>query len=259
MTAVSVSGVSKVFNQGRTDEVTALSDVDLAVADGEFVSLIGPSGCGKSTLLRLIADLIPPTAGTVAVAGQPAAVARRKQGYGIAFQQAGLFEWRTVVRNVELPLELRGISRDDRRKRALEMLELVGLTEFTGHYPAQLSGGMQQRVAIARALAVSPPLLLMDEPFGALDEMTRERLQGELLAICAKTSTSTVFVTHSISEAVFLSDRVVVMSPRPGRITAAIDIDLPARDEAARQSEKYFEHVTAVRQALRGVPAAASS
>jgi NitT/TauT family transport system ATP-binding protein len=252
MSAVSVSGVSKVFNQGRTDEVTALSDVDLTVADGEFVSLIGPSGCGKSTLLRLIADLIPPTAGTVAVAGQPAAVARRKQEYGIAFQQAGLFEWRTVVRNVELPLELRGISRDDRRKRAMEMLELVGLTDFTGHYPAQLSGGMQQRVAIARALAVSPPLLLMDEPFGALDEMTRERLQGELLAICAKTNTSTVFVTHSISEAVFLSDRVVVMSPRPGRITAALDIDLPARDDAVRQSAAYFDAITSVRKALRG-------
>jgi NitT/TauT family transport system ATP-binding protein len=252
VTAVSVSGVSKVFNQGRTDEVTALSDVDLTVAGGEFVSLIGPSGCGKSTLLRLIADLIRPTAGTVAVAGQPAAVARRKQGYGIAFQQAGLFEWRTVLRNVELPLELRGIPRDDRRKRALEMLELVGLTEFTGHYPAQLSGGMQQRVAIARALAVSPPLLLMDEPFGALDEMTRERLQGELLAICAKTETSTVFVTHSISEAVFLSDRVVVMSPRPGRITAAIDIDLPARDDAVRQSPAYFDAITSVRKALRG-------
>jgi NitT/TauT family transport system ATP-binding protein len=252
MSAVSVSGVSKVFNQGRTDEVTALSDVDLTVADGEFVSLIGPSGCGKSTLLRLVADLIPPTAGTVAVAGQPAAVARRKQEYGIAFQQAGLFEWRTVVRNVELPLELRGISRDDRRKRAMEMLELVGLTDFTGHYPAQLSGGMQQRVAIARALAVSPPLLLMDEPFGALDEMTRERLQGELLAICAKTNTSTVFVTHSISEAVFLSDRVVVMSPRPGRITAALDIDLPARDDAVRQSAAYFDAITSVRKALRG-------
>jgi NitT/TauT family transport system ATP-binding protein len=176
-----------------------------------------------------------------------------------------------VLRNVELPLELRGISRDDRRKRALEMLELVGLTEFTGHYPAQLSGGMQQRVAIARALAVSPPLLLMDEPFGALDEMTRERLQGELLAIvksrrdsdsprrpkdqalaATQTETSTVFVTHSISEAVFLSDRVVVMSPRPGRITAAIDIDLPARDDAVRQSAAYFDAITSVRKALRG-------
>jgi NitT/TauT family transport system ATP-binding protein len=249
--AVSVTGVTKVFNQGRADEVTALSDVDLTVGDGEFVSLIGPSGCGKSTLLRLIADLIPPTTGTVTVAGQPAPAARQKQGYGIAFQQAGLFEWRSVLRNVELPLELRGMSRADRRARAMEMLSLVGLDDFTGHYPGQLSGGMQQRVAIARALAVSPPLLLMDEPFGALDEMTRERLQGELLGICAKTGTSTVFVTHSISEAVFLSRRVVVMSPRPGRITAEVTVDLPARDEAARQSEAYFEAITEVRRALR--------
>jgi NitT/TauT family transport system ATP-binding protein len=189
------------------------------------------------------------------VAGQPAAQARLKQGYGIAFQQAGLFEWRTVLRNVELPLELRKMSRADRKARALEMLELVGLTDFAGHYPAQLSGGMQQRVAIARALAVSPPLLLMDEPFGALDEMTRERLQAELLGICAKTGTSTVFVTHSISEAVFLSNRVVVLSPRPGRITAEIDVDLPARDEAARQSPAFFDAITTVRRALRGTPA----
>ncbi|MFF5290812.1 ABC transporter ATP-binding protein [Paractinoplanes globisporus] len=255
MSAVVVDKVTKVFNQGRSDEVTALSEVELTVGDGEFVSLIGPSGCGKSTLLRLIADLIEPTAGTVTVAGKNAGQARRDQDYGIAFQQAGLFEWRTVRRNVELPLELRGMGKTDRKTRAEEMLELVGLAEFAGHYPAQLSGGMQQRVAIARALAVQPPLLLMDEPFGALDEMTRERLQTELLGICAKTGTSTVFVTHSISEAVFLSNRVVVMSARPGRITASVAVDLPARDEAARQSEKYFEHVTAVRQALRGVPA----
>ncbi len=255
MSAVEVDKVTKVFNQGRSDEVVALSEVDLRVGEGEFVSLIGPSGCGKSTLLRLIADLIPPTAGSITVAGQDAGTARKKQGYGIAFQQSGLFEWRTVRRNVELPLELRGLSRADRKAKAEEMLALVGLADFAGHYPAQLSGGMQQRVAIARALAVQPPLLLMDEPFGALDEMTRERLQSELLAICAETGTSTVFVTHSISEAVFLSNRVVVMSARPGRITASIEVDLPARDDTARQSEKYFEHVTAVRQALRGVPA----
>jgi NitT/TauT family transport system ATP-binding protein len=256
--AVSVARVTKIFNEGRADEVTALSEVDLTVADGEFVSLIGPSGCGKSTLLRLIGDLTAPTAGTVTVAGKSATAARLKQDYGIAFQQAGLFEWRTVLRNVELPLEMRGMSRAARRDRALEMLELVGLSDFTGHYPAQLSGGMQQRVAIARALAVSPPLLLMDEPFGALDEMTRERLQSELLQICAKTGTSTVFVTHSISEAVFLSDRVVVMSPRPGRITASIEVSLPSRDEAARQSQMYFDAVTDVRRALRGSPAQAS-
>jgi NitT/TauT family transport system ATP-binding protein len=251
MTAVSISGVSKVFNAGRADEVTALSEVDLTVDSGQFVSLIGPSGCGKSTLLRLVADLIEPTAGTVTVAGKPARQARRDQEYGIAFQQAGLFEWRTVRRNVELPLELRRIPRQQRRSRAEEMLALVGLGDFGGHYPAQLSGGMQQRVAIARALAVHPPLLLMDEPFGALDEMTRERLQAELLQICATTGTSTVFVTHSISEAVFLSNKVVVMSPRPGRIVATIDVELPSRDEAVRQSPAYFDTVTAVRKALR--------
>ncbi|WP_238014206.1 ABC transporter ATP-binding protein [Dactylosporangium sp. AC04546] len=251
MTAVEITGVSKVFNAGRADEVTALSDVDLTVDTGQFVSLIGPSGCGKSTLLRLIADLIEPTAGTVSVAGKPAPKARRDQEYGIAFQQAGLFEWRTVRRNVELPLELRKVPKAERRSRAEEMLALVGLSDFGGHYPAQLSGGMQQRVAIARALAVHPPLLLMDEPFGALDEMTRERLQTELLQICAKTGTSTVFVTHSISEAVFLSDKVVVMSARPGRITTSIDIDLPSRDEAARQSTTFFDAVTTVRKALR--------
>jgi NitT/TauT family transport system ATP-binding protein len=251
VSAVSLAGVSKVFNSGRPDEVTALSDIDLVIDNGEFVSLIGPSGCGKSTLLRLIADLIPVTAGTVEVAGKPAERARLDQEYGIAFQQAGLFEWRTVQRNVELPLELRGVSRAERRARAAEMLALVGLADFARHYPAQLSGGMQQRVAIARALAVHPPLLLMDEPFGALDEMTRERLQSELLAICAKTGTSTVFVTHSISEAVFLSQRVVVMSPRPGRITDVIPVDLPTRDDAARQSPAYFEAITRVRRALR--------
>jgi NitT/TauT family transport system ATP-binding protein len=254
VTAVVIDKVTKVFNPGRSDEVVALSEVDLKVGDGEFVSLIGPSGCGKSTLLRLVADLIPPTTGTVTVAGKDAGEARRQQGYGIAFQQSGLFEWRTVLRNVELPLELRGMSRAGRRTRAREMLGLVGLADFASHYPAQLSGGMQQRVAIARALAVQPPLLLMDEPFGALDEMTRERLQSELLAICAKTGTSTLFVTHSISEAVFLSDRVVVMSARPGRITASIEVALPSRDDAGRQSEAYFAKITEVRQALRSTP-----
>jgi NitT/TauT family transport system ATP-binding protein len=252
VSAVVVEKVTKVFNPGRPDEVSALSDVDLTVGDGEFVSLIGPSGCGKSTLLRLIADLIPPTTGTVTVAGVPAGQARREQAYGLTFQQAGLFEWRTVRKNVELPLELRGMSRADRKDRAEQMLTLVGLPEFAGHYPGQLSGGMQQRVAIARALAVQPPLLLMDEPFGALDEMTREHLQSELLSICATTGTSTVFVTHSISEAVFLSDRVVVMSARPGRITASIEVELPSRDDAGRQSPVYFDKITEVRKALRG-------
>jgi NitT/TauT family transport system ATP-binding protein len=252
MTAVEIKGVSKVFNEGRPDSVVALSDVDLTVQRGQFISLIGPSGCGKSTLLRLIADLVAPTSGTVTVAGKTARRARLDQEYGIAFQQAGLFEWRTVRRNVELPLELRKTGRAERRARAEEMLDLVGLLEFAGHYPAQLSGGMQQRVAIARALAVHPPLLLMDEPFGALDEMTRERLQTELLQICAKTGTSTVFVTHSIPEAVYLSDVVVVMSARPGQITATIPIDLGERGDGTRQSPAFFEAITEVRKALRG-------
>jgi NitT/TauT family transport system ATP-binding protein len=247
---IGVRGVTKVFNAGSAGEVTALSQVDLDVPESQFVSLIGPSGCGKSTLLRLIADLTGPTTGDVTVAGVPAVQARKEHRYGIAFQQAGLFEWRNVRRNVELPMQLLGMPRAQRRARAGEMLELVGLSEFASHYPAQLSGGMQQRVAIARALAVHPPLLLMDEPFGALDEMTRERLQDELLRLCAQTTV--VFVTHSITEAVYLSDRVVVMSARPGRITADIPIDLGVRDEATRQSEKFFTHVTAVRRALRG-------
>jgi NitT/TauT family transport system ATP-binding protein len=253
--AVQVTGVDQVFNAGRADAVTALTAVELTVGRGEFVSLIGPSGCGKSTLLRLIADLLTPTAGTVTVNGKPARQARLDQEYGIAFQQAGLFDWRTVRRNVELPLELRGVRRAQRRARVNEMLQLVGLDDFAGHYPAQLSGGMQQRVAIARALAVHPPLLLMDEPFGALDEMTRERLQDELLGICARTATSTIFVTHSISEAVYLSDRVVVMSARPGRITAVVDVDLGPRSEQTRQSTEFFAAVTEVRRALRGTGA----
>ncbi|GAB7042111.1 MULTISPECIES: ABC transporter ATP-binding protein [Catenuloplanes] len=251
-TAVELSGVNKIFNEGRTGEVPALTGVDLTIARGEFVALIGPSGCGKSTLLRLVADLIAPTSGTVTVAGKPARQARLDQEYGIAFQQAGLFEWRTVLRNVELPLELRGHGRRERRARAEEMLELVGLADFARHRPAQLSGGMQQRVAIARALAVHPPLLLMDEPFGALDEMTRERLQDELLRICGATGTSTIFVTHSIPEAVYLADRVVVMSARPGRITDVVPIDLGERTEATRQSPAFFTGITTVRAALRG-------
>jgi NitT/TauT family transport system ATP-binding protein len=257
MTAVELKGVGKVFNPGRADQVVALTGVDLIVDSGQFVSLIGPSGCGKSTLLRLVADLVPPTEGTVTVAGKQARRARLDQEYGIAFQQAGLFDWRTVQRNVELPLELRGASRGERRERAREMLDLVGLGDFAKHYPPQLSGGMQQRVAIARALAVHPPLLLMDEPFGALDEMTRERLQDELLRICARTGTSAIFVTHSIPEAVYLSDRVVVMSPRPGRITDTIEIDLGERTEATRQSAGFFAGITKVRKALRGAPAPA--
>ena len=251
--AVTVDSLSMVFNQGRSNQVDALCDVDLHVQPGAFVSLIGPSGCGKSTLLRLIANLLEPTSGTLLVNGKSANQARRDQDYGMAFQQSGLFEWRTVRKNIELPLELKGWDRAKRSARADEMLALVELSEFGDHMPWQLSGGMQQRIAIARALASHPPLLLMDEPFGALDEMTREHMQGELLRICAAAQTTVVFVTHSIPEAVYLSDRVVVMSPRPGRITDVIDVDLgTARDEDTREDDLFYKKITEVREALRG-------
>jgi NitT/TauT family transport system ATP-binding protein len=254
MSAVKVNQVSKVFNQGRPNQVDALVDVDLVVEPGEFVSLIGPSGCGKSTLLRLVAHLIEPTSGDILVNGKSAAQARLDQDYGMAFQQAGLFDWRTVEKNIELPLELKGWDKARRRARAQEMLELVKLPEFARHMPWQLSGGMQQRVAIARALAAHPELLLMDEPFGALDEMTREHMQAELLRICGATETTVVFVTHSIPEAVYLSDRVVVMSPRPGRITDLIDVELGrGRNEDTREQTVYYESITQVREALRKV------
>jgi NitT/TauT family transport system ATP-binding protein len=249
--AVTLEGVGKRFGAGAT-AVDALTGIELTVAAGEFVSLIGPSGCGKSTLLRIIANLIDPTEGSVRVNGKPARQARLDQDYGIAFQQAGLLEWRTVQANVELPLALHGLGRAERNKQALELLELVGLADFAAHRPSQLSGGMQQRVAIARALARRPALLLMDEPFGALDEMTRERMQTELIRICAETSAAVVFVTHSIPEAVFLSQRAVVMSPRPGRITHIVDVPLGARDEDVREAEPFYAAITDVREALRG-------
>jgi NitT/TauT family transport system ATP-binding protein len=252
--AVRVTAASKIFNVGGANQVDALIDIDLSVERGEFVSLIGPSGCGKSTLLRLIANLIEPTSGEVIVNGKSAAQARLDQEYGMAFQQAGLFEWRSVQKNIELPLELKGWDKSRRRERAHEMLELVKLPEFAGHMPWQLSGGMQQRIAIARALAAHPPLLLMDEPFGALDEMTREHMQAELLQICDATGTTVVFVTHSIPEAVYLSDRVVVMSPRPGKIIGTIDIGLGrVRDDDTREDDEFFGAITEVREALRGI------
>lgn len=251
--AVSIRQVSKTFNEGSADRVEALSGIDLAIAPGEFVSLIGPSGCGKSTLLRLVGDLAQPTAGEILVNGKPAAQARRDRDYGIVFQQATLYDWRTVLRNVELPLEVMGRPRDDRTARARAMLDLVQLAEFDRHFPFQLSGGMQQRVAIARALSFEPGLLLMDEPFGALDEMTRERMQAEVLRIWSQTGTTVVFVTHSIPEAVFLSSRVVVMSPRPGQVSGIIDIDLPQpRDDDTREDRRFYEKLTEVREALRG-------
>jgi NitT/TauT family transport system ATP-binding protein len=248
---VEVSGVHKVFGTGAS-AVTALEDIDLTIREGEFVSLIGPSGCGKSTLLRLIGDLTVPSAGRVLVNGKQANRARLDRDYGMVFQAPVLMDWRTIARNIELPLEIMGFPKAERSRRSAALLKLVELEGFEAKHPWQLSGGMQQRVAIARALAFDPKLLLMDEPFGALDEMTRERMNLELMKIWGQTGTTVVFVTHSIPEAVFLSTRVAVMSPRPGRIARVIEVDLPQpRTVETRELEHYFELVTQVREALR--------
>ena len=247
--AVSVRALSKRFERGN---VLALDAIDLDVAPGEFVSLIGPSGCGKSTLLRIVGDLVQPTRGVVLVNGKDAHQARLDRDYGIVFQDAVLYDWRTVARNIGLPLEMAGWNRRRRAARVAEMLELVELTGFGDHHPWQLSGGMQQRVSIARALSFSPALLLMDEPFGALDEMTRERMNGELLRIWQELGATVVFVTHSIAESVFLSTRVVVMSARPGRIAGIVEIDLPQpRVTETREHPRFAEHITHVRRLLR--------
>jgi NitT/TauT family transport system ATP-binding protein len=247
VSVVDIRGVSKEFRGGTV----ALQDIDLQIEQGEFVSLIGPSGCGKSTLLRVIGDLIEPSRGAVSVNGKTARQARRDHDYGIVFQDAVLYNWRTVAKNVALPLELAGWDRERRQRRVEEMLGLVELRGFGDHHPWQLSGGMQQRVSIARALSFEPALLLMDEPFGALDEMTRERLNAELLRIWEASGSTIVFVTHSIAEAVFLSTRIVVMSPRPGRISKVVPVDLPQpRTLATREEPRVFELASAVREAL---------
>lgn len=245
---VSVRGVSMVFQNGTV----ALKDANLEIIQGEFISLIGPSGCGKTTLLRLLADLIQPTTGTIRIGGKTPEEARRARAYGYVFQAPTLMEWRTVLANVMLPLEVMGFPVQERRARAEKMLALVGLEKFAKHYPWQLSGGMQQRVSIARALAFDPQLLFMDEPFGALDEITRENLNLELLRLWRETGKTIIFVTHSIPEAVFLSTRIVVMTPRPGKIETVIPVDLPQpRSFETRETTRFFELATAVREALR--------
>ena len=249
---VVLENVDMIFGEGAANQVHALKEIDLTIDQNDFISLIGPSGCGKSTLLRVVGDLIQPSSGVATINGKSARQARLDQDYGIVFQAATLYDWRTVAKNVQLPLELMQFSRSEKDRRTQAMLELVELTDFAAHYPWQLSGGMQQRVAIARALSFEPSILLMDEPFGALDEMTRERLNLELLDIWRKTDTTVLFVTHSITEAVFLSTRVIVMSARPGRITADIAIDLPQpRDAETRSNVRFFELETEVREALR--------
>ncbi len=254
MSALELRGVGMVFNPGATNEVTAIESIDLEVSAGEFVSLIGPSGCGKSTLLRLVGDLLAPTSGEVRVNAKSPREARVDRDYGMVFQSATLLDWRTVLDNVALPLEIMDIPHSERESTAREMLELVQLGPFADHHPYELSGGMQQRVSIARALSFKPSLLLMDEPFGALDEMTRERMQMELLRIWQETETTVIFVTHSIPEAVFLSTRVVVMSPRPGRVSELIEVDLAQpREFETREDPRFYGLLTELREALRKV------
>jgi len=232
--------------------VHALKDVDLAIEKGEFVSFIGPSGCGKTTFLRVLADLETPTGGTVCVNGMTPREARRKRAYGFVFQAAGLFPWRTIGRNIRLPLEIMGVSKPEQKERVAEVLELVDLAGFENKFPWQLSGGMQQRASIARALAFHADILLMDEPFGALDEIVRDHLNEQLLQLWAKTNKTIGFVTHSIPEAVYLSTKIVVMSPRPGRVTEVIESTLPReRPLDIRETPAFLALAHRVREGLR--------
>lgn len=238
--------------QTSDGSVTALTDITLQIAQGDFISLIGPSGCGKTTLLRVIADLVQPTSGKMLVNGVTPAEARRQRLYGYVFQAPALYPWRTVRRNVMLPLEVMGLPREERLRRSQQALDTVSLGEFAKKFPWQLSGGMQQRVSIARALSFSPQLLLMDEPFGALDEITRDNLNLHLSRLWDTNNLTVIFVTHSIPEAVFLSSRIVVMSPHPGRIAEIIDCHLPRKRELDLRDTSQFHAITArVREALR--------
>lgn len=248
---INIDGLSLTF-QTNDGPVYALDQIDLAIQRGEFVSFIGPSGCGKTTLLRVIADLEQPTEGSIAVNGVTPEQARLSRAYGYVFQAASLYPWRTIAKNIALPLEIIGLSKAERRARVKENLELVDLAGFEKKYPWQLSGGMQQRASIARALSVEPDLLLMDEPFGALDEIVRDHLNEQLLKLWAKTNKTVVFVTHSIPEAVFLSSKIVVMSPRPGRIHDIISSELPAdRSLDIRETPEFMSLANRVREGLR--------
>jgi len=249
--AIEIRGLSLIFTTADAP-VIALSNIDLSIRRGEFVSFIGPSGCGKTTLMRVVADLERQTEGHISVNGVSPREARLARAYGYVFQAPALYPWRSVLANVTLPLEIMGLPRQERRARAAKYLEMVGLTGFERKFPWQLSGGMQQRVSIARALSFEPQLLLMDEPFGALDEITRDHLNEHLIRLWEQTRKTVVFVTHSISEAVFLSTRIVVMSPRPGRIIEVIESSLPTRRSLdIRDTPEFLAVAHRVREALR--------
>ena len=251
MASIVVRDVAKVF-QLQEGSLTALENLSFEIGDREFVALIGPSGCGKSTVLRLVADILKPTSGEILVHGEPPSEARERRRYSFVFQDAVMLPWRSVLKNVQLPLEIIGKpARDQYEDRPVELLDLVGLKGFENANPDQLSGGMKQRAAIARALLLDPKVLLMDEPFGALDEITRDRMNLELLRIWKATDAAVLFVTHSIDEAVFLADRVLVLSPRPGMIFKDIEIDIPRpRSLELKQSEVGFRYSAKLRKAL---------
>jgi NitT/TauT family transport system ATP-binding protein len=251
---IQIKNVSKIYNVANGENITALKDVSLDIHAGEFISLLGPSGCGKTTLLRIIADLLEPTKGTISIHGQTPKEIRLQKKYGIVFQTPVLYDWRTVRRNICMPMEIVGVPKKERTARINKQLEMVGLENFGYKYPFELSGGMQQRVGIARALALDPEFLLMDEPFSALDEFTREKLNEDVLKIWRKTNKTVIFVTHNIAESVFLSDRVVVLSPHPGRLSAIVDIDLPRpRTNAIRETKEFYDYVSKIRHSFEGV------
>jgi len=254
-TEIKIKGLCVTFpDKDGGDDIHALTDVDLDIKQGEFVSLLGPSGCGKTTLLRSIADLQKPTSGIISVRGMTPHEIRVRQKYGLVFQSPVLYDWRTVRRNVCMPMEVIGLHKEERTRRVTETLELVGLLKFGQKYPHQLSGGMQQRVGIARALALDPEILLMDEPFSALDEFTKEKLHMDVLDIWRKTHKTILFVTHNIQEAVLLSDKVVVLSPHPGRVSAVVDVDIPRpRNLDVRDTPEFIHLVSKVRNSFEGV------
>lgn len=251
---IQLNNISMVYQGQNGEEITALNNINFNIREGEFISLLGPSGCGKTTLLRLMADLLKPTSGEIFIGGLTPSEARKTRKYGMVFQNPVLYEWRNIQKNVCLPLEIMKKDRAEQKSISDEMLKLVGLHNYANCYPHQLSGGMQQRVGIARALAINPEILLMDEPFSALDEFTRNKLQEDLLQIWSKTHKTVIFVTHNIAEAVFLSDRVCVLTPHPGQLSAVVDINLPRpRSNEMRDTPEFMSLLAKIRKCFVGV------